>query len=79
MSFQNQTIHGDRIYSVIDGENILLPRRIPKLSWREKEALLIANGVNKTEIAERRQRKRQRVSRKISKSLHIFHLKISHF
>jgi hypothetical protein len=61
---KNKTINDDRNYVMIDGEKILLPRKLPKLSWKEKEAILLANGLNKTEIAQHRHKKRQRISRK---------------
>jgi hypothetical protein len=66
--------NNDRTFAIIDGEEILLPRKLPKISWKEKEAILLSNGLNKTEIAQLRQRRRHRVSRKTTskkrRSLH---------
>uniref|UniRef100_A0AC34RTJ0 Uncharacterized protein n=1 Tax=Panagrolaimus sp. JU765 TaxID=591449 RepID=A0AC34RTJ0_9BILA len=54
----------DREFAIVDDERILLPKKIPKLSWKEKEALILASGVEMKEILERKKKRRHRVSRK---------------
>ena len=53
-----------REFAVVEGEKILLPKKIPKLSWKEKEALILASGTDMKEILERKKRRKHKVSRR---------------
>lgn len=62
----------DREFAMIDGEKILLPKKIPKLSWKEKEALILASGIELKEILERKKKRQNRISRKTRESKFFF-------